>query len=101
MSAPEAKGPDPLPAEPDRALLRRALPLATALALALALGGLLPGTVGRVAAGALVAVLIAVPLLRVGILSVGWRHSPDRRFALAGVALLAVVGVGALIALAT
>lgn len=47
---------------------------------------------------AVVVLLVAAPLLRVVGLVVRWWSEGDRRFVLVGIGLLAIVGVGAIIA---
>jgi hypothetical protein len=78
------------------AFLRGAVLVAFALAVA---GAVLPGRAGRVAAGCMVAVIVAVPLVRVLALGGHWWRLGDRRFAGAAVGLLAIVGIGALLAM--
>lgn len=74
--------------------------LATGTAFVLAtLGSFLGGSVGRIAAGLSVAVIVAAPLLRVLVVGAHWWRIGDRRFATVAAALLAVVGSGAMIAL--
>ncbi|HVM08517.1 MAG TPA: hypothetical protein VM345_08650 [Acidimicrobiales bacterium] len=81
------------------ALLRRGLRAASLAVLVTAgVGALLPGGSGRLVDGVAVALVIAAPLVRVGILVVGFLREHDRRFAAAAAALLAVVAAGALIA---
>ncbi|HYF46355.1 MAG TPA: hypothetical protein VD926_09110, partial [Acidimicrobiales bacterium] len=63
------------------------------------LGGLLPGDIGEVSGVALVALLVAVPAIRVLWLAVRWTHKGDRRFA--GLALLLVLLAAAGAALGT
>ncbi len=58
----------------------------------------LPDPAGDVVATAVVAAVVAVPLLRVAWLVFRWRQEHDARFVRMGLALLAVVGVGALLA---
>ena len=58
----------------------------------------LPGRAGEVAADAVAAVLVAVPLGRVAWLVVRWTRRRDLRFAAAGAGLLALAGLGALLA---
>lgn len=58
---------------------------------------LLPGAAGPAVATVVVAAIVAVPPLRVAWLVYRWVQERDRRFALTGIALLAVVGVGALV----
>ncbi len=53
-------------------------------------------SVGRLAVG----LVIATPLLRVAWLMFRWLQEGDRRLVMAGLALLTVVGVGALLAVA-
>lgn len=72
----------------------------TILAFALAIvGSFNSGSVGTTAAGLAVAVIIAVPLLRVGAIGAHWWRIGDRRFAAIALTLLAMVGSGAIIAL--
>ncbi len=59
------------------------------------LGAVLPGRAGIAVATAAVVAVIATPLLRVAWLIFRWTQEHDRRFILTGVALLAVVGLGA------
>ena len=94
MSAP----PDP---RADRfARLSRALTAAVAVAAVLVLGALLlPERVGDVLGAALLAVLIATPLLRVAWFVQRWYRRGDVRFALVGVGVLVVVAAGAGLAL--
>ncbi len=71
---------------------------ATIAAFVLAIvGAVVDGRAGTVAAGLAVGVIVAVPLLRVVIVGVHWLRMGDKRFALIAGALLAVVGLGALI----
>ena len=76
--------------------LRAAVVLAFALAVA---GALLPGRAGRVAAGCMMVLIVAVPLTRVFALGVHWLRAGDRRFAGAALGLLAIVGAGGLVAM--
>lgn len=77
----------------------RLMRVAAAVAFALAAcGALLPGIAGRTAAGAVVAFVVAAPLLRVLSLGVHWFRTGDRRFAGAAFGLLLIVGAGSLIA---
>ena len=82
--------------------LHRLLQAAALAALALGvLGAALPGSSGIACATAAVAVVVAAPLVRVTWLCGRWLGKGDVRFAaLAGV-LLAVVGTGMAIALAS
>ncbi len=57
------------------------------------------GTLSRTAGGIAVITIVAAPLLRVVLLTGTWWHRRDRRYALVGVGLLAVVGAGAVLAL--
>ena len=66
-----------------------------------ALGATLPDDAGTAAATAAVTVVIAAPLLRVAWLSGRWLRKGDVRFAALAVVLLAVVGTGVGIALAS
>ena len=73
--------------------------VALVVAFLLALGGaFLPGTAGRVSGTICVAVLISAPILRVLWLTVSWARDGDRRFALFGAVLLAVLAVGSALA---
>lgn len=51
------------------------------------------------AAGVAIGVVVAVPLLRVLLLAGHWARLGDRRFAVTALALVAVAGCGALLAL--
>jgi len=64
------------------------------------LGAVLPGDAGTAAASGAVAVIVATPLVRVAWLVARWRREHDRRFAVLGLALLAVVATGAALAAA-
>lgn len=80
--------------------LSRALSIAVNVAAVLVLGALLlPERVGEVAGGALLVVLVATPLLRVGWFVQRWFRRGDPKFALVGAAVLVVVGAGAGLAL--
>lgn len=73
-----------------------ALTWTTRALLALALLGIaVPGSLGRLLAVAAVAVVIAVPLVRVVWLVVRWTQERDVRFVVVGVALLSTVALGA------
>lgn len=73
---------------------------ATVLAFTLALlGAFLRGTGGSIAAVAAIGVVVAVPLLRLVVLGAHWWRIGDRRFAAAAIAVLAIVGSGALLAM--
>jgi uncharacterized membrane protein YczE len=65
---------------------------------AAASGAVLPSRVGTAFATAAVAAVVAAPLVRVAWLIHRWRQEHDRRFVLVGLALLAVVGIGAALA---
>lgn len=54
-----------------------------------------PGRGGTVLAVGVVGVVVATPLLRVGWLVLRWTQERDWRFVVLGLALLAVVGIGA------
>lgn len=58
----------------------------------------LPGTAGVAVATAVVAVVVATPLLRVAWLVWRWHQEHDRRFVTIGLVLLAVIGAGAALA---
>ena len=80
--------------------LRLVLLLATGTAFVLAiLGSFANGRLGTTLAGLSVAVVVAVPLLRVLAVGAHWWRIGDRRFAAVAIALLAVVGSGAIIAM--
>ena len=73
---------------------------ATLAAFALAIvGAFIDGRAGRTAAGLAVAVIVAVPLLRVVVVGTHWWRVGDRRFAAIAAGLLALVGLGAILAL--
>lgn len=77
-----------------------ALTWVTRVLLAAALAGtLLPGGAGVGLRTAVVATVVAVPLLRVAWLVGRWSYERDRVFVAVGVGLLAVVGGGALLTL--
>ena len=76
-------------------LMRVAAIVAFALA---AIGALVPGVAGGTAAGAVVAFIVAVPLVRVLSLGVHWFRKGDRRFAGVAFGLLLIVAAGSLIA---
>lgn len=61
------------------------------------LGAVLPGGAGIAVATAAVGAVVATPLLRVAWLIFRWTQEDDRRFVLTGIALLAVVGAGAVL----
>jgi len=61
-------------------------------------GTVTQGTTSRVAGGIAVVTIVAAPLLRVMLLTGTWWHRRDRRYALVGVGLLAIVGSGAVLA---
>lgn len=73
---------------------------ATAVALvAAAIGTVTTGRWSTAAGGIAVAVVVAAPLLRVALLGLRWLRVGDRRYALAALALLAVTGGGAALAM--
>ena len=59
-----------------------------------------PGDVGDTLGGAMVAFLVAVPLLRVAFFAARWWQIGDRRYALVALVLLLEIGTGALLAMA-
>ncbi|MCE9623211.1 MAG: hypothetical protein K8R99_12780 [Actinomycetia bacterium] len=61
-------------------------------------GAVVDGRAGTVAAGLAVSTIVAIPLLRVVIVGVHWLRIGDRRFAVVAAVLLAVVGLGAILA---
>lgn len=61
------------------------------------LSAVLPEPASTAVATVAVVAVVATPLVRVAWLVHRWRQEQDRRFVAAGVALLAVVGVGALL----
>ncbi|MEL7206791.1 MAG: DUF1634 domain-containing protein [Actinomycetota bacterium] len=67
-------------------------------ALTALVGVIVPGSVGRAAAGATVAALIAVPVVRVLWLTRRWAVKRDWRYVATAVGLLAILGTGALVA---
>lgn len=74
--------------------------VATIAAFALAIVGSFDrGTIGTTAAGLAIAIIVAVPLLRVVVVGTHWWRIGDRRFALVAIGLLGLVGSGAIIAL--
>ena len=84
----------------DLARLAGIFRIALGVAFVLALGGaFLPGRVGTASAVAALVVLAGAPVMRVAWLTVGWIRTGDRRFALVGVALLAVLATGGIVAL--
>jgi hypothetical protein len=58
----------------------------------------LPGGAGETASTAMIALLIAIPLVRVAWLVVRWLRLGDLRFAATAAGLLVIVGTGALVA---
>jgi len=62
-------------------------------------GMLVPAAIGSVLAVAVVGAVIAIPLLRVCWLVFRWWQERDTRFAVIGLALLAVVAFGAIMAM--
>mgnify|MGYP003118494256 CR=1 FL=1 len=74
--------------------------VALGVAFVLALGGaFLPGVAGTASAVGALVVLAGAPVVRVAWLTVDWSRAGDRRFALVGVALLAVLATGGIVAL--
>ena len=91
-------------AVPDRAsgadlsVLAAILRVGLAVAFVLALGGaFVPGLVGHVSEIGCLVVLIGAPVLRVAWLTVDWFRERDRRFAVLGLVLLAVLGISGLV----
>ncbi|MCA1846064.1 MAG: hypothetical protein LC792_23300 [Actinobacteria bacterium] len=79
-----------------------ALQLLSRVAFGAALAGVfLPDPVGPVASATAVAVVIAVPLIRVAWLAIRWYRRGDRRYAAVAAGLLLIVGAGSLLALLT
>jgi hypothetical protein len=75
------------------------LRVASLVALVLAAtGALVPGSVGRFAAGGAVATLVSAPLIRVLWLAVRWARKGDWRFSAAAVAVVGIALSGALLA---
>lgn len=70
---------------------RRAVVVVGLLALA---GALVPGDLGRTLAAGAITAVVALPLLRVLWLVAVWHRQHDRRFVIAGLALLGLVVVG-------
>lgn len=89
--------PDPRSGRFDRlvALLTAAVVVGGVLAV---VGTLVEGPVGRIARTLLVAVLVAVPVLRVCWFTGRWFRRGDPRFAAVGLGVLTVMVVGALAA---
>lgn len=84
---------------PSMQRLATLMQVALVVAFLLALGGaFLSGEAGRVSGTLCVAVLISAPILRVLWLTVSWARDADRRFALFGGVLLAVLAVGSALA---
>jgi hypothetical protein len=76
-----------------------ALTWVTRVVLVLAvLGGLLGGPVGHPIAIVAVAIVVATPVARVVWLIGRWHHEGDTRFVVAGMALLATVATGGVLA---
>lgn len=61
-------------------------------------GAVLPGTLGTVVAAISIVAVTAIPVARVVWLVVIWRRQGDRRFTRLGLALLALMVVGTLLA---
>jgi hypothetical protein len=75
------------------------LRVAVVLALvAAAIGAVSTGEVSRIAGAVAIVVIVSAPLLRVLALSAWWWRIGDRRYALMGAALLAIIAIGAAIA---
>ena len=96
----ELGGPPPNPRADRQRRLIRFLQVAATLVFALAVASVvLPGTAGRLAADAMVAVIVGAPVVRVLWLLVRWVRRRDWRFVAAASALLVVVAAGAAIGL--
>ena len=96
----DTSGPGPHPLVGRQRHLVTFLRVALVVAVVLALGGVvLPGDAGRTAGVAVVATLVAVPVVRVAWLLVRWVPRGDRRYAEVAAALLVVVACGAAAAL--
>ncbi len=81
---------------------RRQVPALTALIRVVlvvsVIGGLLGGPVGRGLSTAAVVAIVAAPVARVCWLMFRWTQEHDRRFVVLGVAVIAVVASGAVLA---
>jgi 4-hydroxybenzoate polyprenyltransferase len=86
----------PRPFEDKMALALQATTTVALIAAILAVST--PGRTGEVFGVAVVSLLVAVPLIRVAALVVRWHHQSDRQFVLVGIGLVALVGIGAIIA---
>lgn len=79
--------------------VRIALFVAVLVAFCLALlGATVGGDLGRLAGVGALIVIVAIPLARVAGLGIHWWRIRDRRYSAAAAGLLAVVGIGAIIA---
>ena len=80
----------------------RALRLLSRAAFGAALVGvLLPDPVGAAASATAVAIVVAVPLVRVAWLAVRWYRRGDRRYAAVAAGLLLIVAAGSVLAFVT
>jgi hypothetical protein len=80
----------------------RALQVVSRVAFGAALVGVfLPDPVGAVASAVAVAIVVAVPLVRVAWLAIRWYRRGDRRYAAVAAGLLLIVGTGSVLALVT
>ena len=61
-------------------------------------GAVVPGAAGIAFATAAVGAVVAAPLLRVAWLVFRWIQEGDRRYVLSGLGLLAIIGLGAVLA---
>jgi hypothetical protein len=84
----------------DSLLLRLLQVLAGAALVLSAAAAVLPGTPGRVAGAAMLAVLVGAPLVRVARIGWVWARAGDRRHALLAALLLVIVLTGAALAAA-
>jgi hypothetical protein len=64
----------------------------------LAVASLAPGDLGRAARGAVLALLIGLPVIRALWLAVRWARKGDARYALVAVTAAAIVAIGAVVA---
>lgn len=80
-----------------RVLARALTALLVVVGVAAALTVVLPPPAEEPLAVATIALLLAIPIVRVGWLGLRWWRLGDRRFALVCLALLGVVGVAALV----
>lgn len=89
---------DPAQAERERVFGRRSRQAVLLVGVLALCGALIPGDAGRMLAGTAIAVVVAIPLVRVVWLIMLWRAQRDRRFVWSGLALLGVVILGVIAA---